>query len=67
VPEVVADGETGILVEAGDADGLASALDRLLSDPEHARSLGAAGRSRALADFSVARMVERTLAVYRDC
>ncbi|MBA2461328.1 MAG: glycosyltransferase family 4 protein [Actinobacteria bacterium] len=66
VPEIVADAETGLLVEPGDADGLASALDLLLSDPEHARSLGAAGRSRALADFSVARMVERTLAVYRQ-
>ena len=67
VPEIVRDGETGALVEAGDVNGLATALDRLLSDPERSRRLGTAGRERALADFSVARMVERTLAVYRGC
>lgn len=67
VPEVVVDGETGALVEAGDAEGFASKLAELAGDPEHARRLGAAGRARALADFSVARMVERTLSVYRDC
>ena len=66
VPEVVADGETGLLVDEGDAEGVAAALDRLLADPEQARRLGVAGRARALADFSVARMTERTLAVYRD-
>ena len=66
VPEVVADGETGLLVEAGDADAFAVALDRLLSDPELARRLGEAGLARARAEFSVARMTERTLAVYRD-
>jgi glycosyltransferase involved in cell wall biosynthesis len=65
VPEVVADGQTGALVEPGDAEGLAAAVDGLLSDPEQARRLGAAGRARALEDFSVARMAERTLAVYR--
>jgi glycosyltransferase involved in cell wall biosynthesis len=66
VPEVVADGETGLLVEAGDADAFAAALDRLLADPAEARRLGEAGRARALAEFSVARMSERTRAVYDD-
>jgi glycosyltransferase involved in cell wall biosynthesis len=64
VPEVVIDGETGLLVEAGDTESFAGALDRLLSDPEAARGLGTAGRERALAEFSVARMTERTVAVY---
>ena len=67
VPEVVRDGETGVLVGAGDATALARALDRLLSDRELAAALGAAGRARARSEFSVGRMVERTLAVYRDC
>ena len=66
VPEVVADGETGLLVEAGDAAAFAAALDRLLGDPELARRLGDAGLARARSEFSVARMTERTLAVYRD-
>jgi glycosyltransferase involved in cell wall biosynthesis len=65
VPEVVADGKTGVLVEAGDVDGVARELGALLADPERARSLGAGGLARARADFSVARMVEETLAVYR--
>jgi glycosyltransferase involved in cell wall biosynthesis len=67
VPEVVRDGETGVLVGAGDVEALADVLDRLLSDRDWAAALGAAGRVRARADFSVGRMVERTLAVYRDC
>ena len=64
VPEVVADGETGLLVEAGDAEGLARALEELLADPARARALGDAGSRRAREQFSVARMVERTIAVY---
>ncbi len=46
VPEIVVDGSTGTLVEAGDADALAGALIRVLSDPEWARSAGRAGRER---------------------
>jgi len=64
VPEVVADGETGLLVEPGDFQGLATALDSLLSDPARARAMGEAGRARALERFSVARMAERTVEVY---
>jgi glycosyltransferase involved in cell wall biosynthesis len=47
VPETVADGEVGLLVEPTDADGLADALGALLGDPERRRALGAAGRARA--------------------
>ena len=63
VPEVVVDGETGLLVEAGDFAGLATAVEGLLTDPERAVALGEAGRRRAVAEFSVARMAERTHAV----
>ena len=66
VPEIVVDGETGLLVEEGDAKALGAALDDLLADPERARSMGAKGLERARTDFSVARMVERTLEVYRS-
>ena len=66
VPEVVVDGETGLLVDAGDDDGLARALLDLLESPEHARRLGAAGHERARREFSVARMVDRTIDVYRE-
>jgi glycosyltransferase involved in cell wall biosynthesis len=64
VPEVVADGETGLLVPPGSADALADALDALLSDPARARALGEAGRRRARERFSVAGMADRTLALY---
>lgn len=66
VPEIVADGETGILVAEGDVDGVAGALRELLADPERARRLGIAGRDRALREFSVARMADRTVEVYRE-
>ena len=64
VPEVVVEGETGLLVEAGDATGMAVAIGALLADPPRAAALGRAGLRRAREEFSVARMTERTLAVY---
>jgi glycosyltransferase involved in cell wall biosynthesis len=64
VPEVVADCVTGLLVEPGDAVGVAEALTTLLADPARARSLGQAGLARAQEEFSVARMAEQTIAVY---
>jgi len=66
VPEVVVDGETGLLVEAGDPAGLAAHLEALLTDRERATTLGEAGRQRALTDFSVGRMAERTMALYDE-
>jgi glycosyltransferase involved in cell wall biosynthesis len=64
VPEIVADGETGMLVPAGDSSALARPLGELLADPPRARALGAAGLARAKSLFSVARMTEATLGVY---
>jgi glycosyltransferase involved in cell wall biosynthesis len=64
VPEIVVDGETGYLVEAGDADGVATAIGRLIDDPDRRRTLGEAGLRRAHDEFSVARMTGRTIGVY---
>ena len=47
IPEVVRDGETGLLVPPGDVDALARALDRLVADPELRRRLAAGARDRA--------------------
>ena len=66
VPEVVVDGETGLLVDPGDDRSVAAALGALLSDRTRAAKLGEAGLERARNEFSVARMTERTLAVYVD-
>lgn len=63
IPEIVVDGETGVLVPPEDSDALAEAIVRVLDDPG---SLGAAGRARALAEFSAGGMARRTAAVYAD-
>ncbi len=64
VPEVVVDGETGLLFEPGDVDGIGDAFVELLSDRARARALGAAGLKRAREHFSTARMVAETIDVY---
>ncbi len=65
IPEVVVDGETGWLVEPGDAPALGQALRAALADPARARSMGEAGRRRVEAHFAWDRIAERTLEVYR--
>jgi len=59
-PELVDDGRTGILVPPRDAGALAGAISLLLSDADMARRFGAAGRERALKEFSLERMVRTT-------
>lgn len=66
VPEVVVEGETGLLVPPSDPDALAAAMRELALDPEGRRRMGAAGRARVRAVFGLERMVEETLAVYRE-
>ena len=66
VPEVVADGQTGILVQPGDPAGLAAAVVEVLSDPARAEEMGERGRQRAAAHFDIAEMLARTKAVYAD-
>jgi glycosyltransferase involved in cell wall biosynthesis len=60
LPELVVDGETGYLVRPDDPAALAAAILRALDQP----ALGTAGRERALREFSVARMADRTAALY---
>ena len=63
IPEIVVDGETGLLVPPDDASALAAAVNRVLADPA---PYGERGRARAQAEFSVAEMTDRTLAVYES-
>jgi glycosyltransferase involved in cell wall biosynthesis len=63
IPEVVVDGETGLLSAPGDAHALAEHVVRLLSDRELAAAISTRARER-VKEFSVERMVERTLEVY---
>ncbi len=57
LPELVVDGETGILVDPDDESAWAAALLRILRDPELAAAYGDAGRERASAVFSVQKML----------
>jgi glycosyltransferase involved in cell wall biosynthesis len=59
-------GLTGLLVPPGDADALAAAIARLLSDERLRRTLGAAARQRAQLEFSAERMIRRTMQVYEE-
>jgi glycosyltransferase involved in cell wall biosynthesis len=64
-PEVVVDGETGVLVSPGRPEELAGALEGLLEDPDRARAMGAAGRRRVRDAFDFEQMVSKIEAVYR--
>ncbi|HEV8373245.1 MAG TPA: glycogen synthase [Actinomycetota bacterium] len=78
IPEVVADGETGLLVpfESNGADGprdpdrfaadIAERVNRLLADPELAERMGRAGRRRAVAEFSWSAIATETAALYAE-
>jgi len=80
IPEVVADGSTGLLVpieQVADGTGtpvdpdrfiadLAAAMRRLIEDPARAAEMGLAGRRRAVEHFSWSRIAVDTLEVYRS-
>jgi starch synthase len=68
IPEVVADGETGLLVSVEDdfEAQLARALDSLLADPEAARRMGEAGRERAVREFGWDAVARRTVQLYEE-
>jgi glycosyltransferase involved in cell wall biosynthesis len=66
IPEVVVDGETGLLVPPRDAHALAEAIIRLLGDESLRAAFGRAGRQRVERRFSADRMVAATLAVYES-
>ena len=66
VPEVVSDGETGILVPAGDMFGFAEALARLLRDDTTRHRMGVAAARRAGGTFALDRMRAATQAVYDE-
>ena len=72
IPEVVVDGQTGLLVPYDAADprafetALAAAINTLIADPERAAAMGRAGRARARSDFAWDAIAERTVAVYAE-
>lgn len=65
-PELVLDGETGLLVPPRDADALAAAVLRVLDDAALRRRFGEAGRARVAAAFRFERMLERYEALFAE-
>ena len=66
VPEVVSHSETGILVERGNITELANALVRLASNAKMRQAMGMRGYERVQSRFTAERMVEETVACYRQ-
>jgi len=66
VADAVVDGATGLLVDPGDAAGLAAALTGLLRDPGRRRALGAAARRHAERHYALEGVVTAFEALYRD-
>jgi glycosyltransferase involved in cell wall biosynthesis len=65
MPELVVDGETGLLVPPRDPEAIAAAILRLRADPTWRQQLARAGRKRVEADFSLDTKVEATERLYR--
>ena len=66
IPDVVSEGETGLLVPTREPEALAMALQAVLDDPAWARELGRRGRERVVPEFGVERMLEKLEAIYRE-
>jgi starch synthase len=66
IPEVVADGRTGLLVPPGEPALLADALNALVRDQALAAVMGRAGRERAIAEFDWAGIAAQTAALYAE-
>ncbi len=64
-PEIVVDGETGLLVPPRDSDAIAQAVLNLWEDPDASREMGRKARERVKANFSLKRMAERYADLYR--
>lgn len=64
--DAVRNGDNGLLVPIKDAVALAAAIARLIDDPASRGRMGMRGRERAVQEFSQQRVIEATLAVYRE-
>jgi glycosyltransferase involved in cell wall biosynthesis len=66
VPEIVTEGETGLLVEPRQPNALAEAVAKLLRDPELARRMGEAGRERQRQEFSIEASTRKVQDLYEE-
>jgi glycosyltransferase involved in cell wall biosynthesis len=66
IPEVVVDGQTGLLIASEDAQQLAGALETLVQQADMRMALGQQGRMRVVAHFSLQRMVQEYQTLYES-
>ena len=66
VPEIVAEGSTGLLVPPGDVEAMTAGVLRLLKNPDLRQKMGAEAREMALRQFSAGEMVRRLDRLYRE-
>lgn len=66
VPDTMEDGKEGIVVEAGDINGLAEAIRTLILNPDLRVTLGHAARRRAIRDFSIEALAQHCTEVYQN-
>ncbi len=64
IPEVVNDGETGLLVPPGDAEALSKAIIELLRNPKKTKEMGVKGRTRVKEKFTTKKMLSEIEHVY---
>ena len=64
IPEIIQDGHTGVLVDAGDVEGLCQAVRDLLQNPEKREQMGALAKTYAQTHFSVSAMTAELDALY---
>ena len=66
IPELIRDGEDGLLVPPSDVDALVKALARLMDDGELRRRMGKSGRARVVEHYDLRRNVERLAAIFAE-
>jgi len=66
IPEVVADGETGLLVPPDDPEALAESINALTRDRDRAKAMGTAGRERAQSQFDWGKIAQQTAELYES-
>jgi len=66
LPEIISHGETGLLVPPADSAALADSILNLLRDPEKAKTFGPRGRARLEKEFTIQRMAQRHVVVYKE-
>jgi glycosyltransferase involved in cell wall biosynthesis len=65
IPEVINNGETGILVPRADPEALASGILWMLSNPDQAKAMAKKGREKVIKQFSDKVMVEKNIQIYQ--